>query len=185
MNAFILEKYETHVLTNETIEVHLQYLRSGLDTVQAALPVLRDKIDVLSTTVDAKIEKTNARIEAVGTSLGEKIEKTNARIDALNTSLSEKIEKANEQRAIGDVALGEKMDALNASLSQKIEKANEQRAAGDTALGERVDKLTEKVSKVSDVLAEVQGYQKALFWVLSIAGTFAAVISIARTLNWI
>ena len=156
MNAFILEKYETHVLTNETIEVHLQYLRSGLDTVQAALPVLRDKIDVLSTTVDAKIEKTNARIEAVSTSLGEKIEKTNARIDALNTSLSEKIEKANEQRA-----------------------------AGDTALGERVDKLTEKVSKVSDVLAEVQGYQKALFWVLSIAGTFAAVISIARTLNWI
>jgi uncharacterized phage infection (PIP) family protein YhgE len=149
MNAIIREKCEAHVLTSETIEVHLQYLRSGLDGVQAALPVLRDKIDLLSTTIDSKIEKTNAKIEAL-------YEKTNARIDALNVSLSEKIESANEQRA-----------------------------AGDAALGDRIDKLTEKVSKVSDGLAKVQGYQKALFWVLSIAGTVAAVVSIARTFDWI
>jgi peptidoglycan hydrolase CwlO-like protein len=91
MNAIICEKYEARVLTSETIEVHLQYLRSGLDGVQAALPVLRDKIDLLSAMVDAKIEKTNARIEAVSTSLGEKIEKTNTRIEAVNTSLDAKL----------------------------------------------------------------------------------------------
>ncbi len=44
MNAIIREEYEAPVLTNETIEVHLTYLRSGFDAVQAALPVLRDKI---------------------------------------------------------------------------------------------------------------------------------------------
>lgn len=87
MNAIIREEYEAPVLTNETIEVHLTYLRSGFDAVQAALPVLRDKIDLLSAKVDSKIEalneKTNARIDAVHTSLSEKIEKTNDRIEAV------------------------------------------------------------------------------------------------------
>ena len=160
MNAFIREKYEAHVLTNETIEVHLTYLRSGLDAVQAALPVLRDKIDLLSMTVDSKIEKTNTRIEAFNTSLGEKIE-------AFNTSL------------------GDRIDAFNTSLSQKIENATEQLAASDAALSGRIENLTEKVSNISNVLAGLQGQMKALLWLLSMAGIVASVVSIARTLAWI
>jgi hypothetical protein len=120
MNASIRDKDQAHVLTNEAIEVHLLHLRSGLDGVQAALPVLRDKIDQLSVTVDSKIEKTR--------------------------------------------------DA--------IDKADERRAAGDAALGARIEKLT-------DVVAEVRSYQKALFWVISLAGTGAAVVSIARAFDWI
>ena len=149
MNAIIRKKCEAPVLTNEAIEVHLMYLRSGLDAVQSALPVLRDKIDQLSMTVDSKIEKSTARIEAVNAALSEKIDKTNARIEAINTSLGEKI------------------------------------VAGDTALGQRIDKLDDKVSKLSDDVAEVRGYQKALFWVISIVGTVAAAISIARDFDWI
>lgn len=42
------------MLTNEAIEVHLTYLRTGLDAVQAALPVLRDKIDLLSAKIDSR-----------------------------------------------------------------------------------------------------------------------------------
>jgi len=170
----IHEKYEASVLTNEVIEVHLDYLRAGFDSMQAALPVLRDKIDRLSETVDLKFEKTNARI------------------DALNTSLSEKIDKANEQRAAGDAGLSQKIDkvaeqseARDAVLGAKIDKVGEQSEARDTALGKRIDTLTEKVSKVSDGLAEVQGYQKALFWVISLATIVAAIVSIAHTLDWI
>ena len=51
-------------------------------SMQAALPVLRDKIDQLSARVDSKIEtlaeKTNARIEAVQTALTGQIKDTNA-----------------------------------------------------------------------------------------------------------
>jgi len=92
MNAIIREEYEAPVLTNETIEVHLAYLRSGFDAVQATLPVLRDKIDLLSAKVDSQIEKMDAKIEALN-------EKTNAKID-----------KANEQRAAGDAVLAGKID---------------------------------------------------------------------------
>jgi hypothetical protein len=94
MNAIIRKKCEAPVLTNEAIEVHLTYLRSGLDAVQSALPVLRDKIDQLSVTVETKFEKATARIEAVNTSLSEKI-------DEINITLGEKI-------VAGDTALGQK-----------------------------------------------------------------------------
>jgi hypothetical protein len=178
MNAIIREECEAPVLTNETIEVHLTYLRSGFDAVQAALPVLRDKIDLLSAKVDSKIEKVNAKIDAVSTSLTEQIKEMNARIEAVNGSPGERIDKADEQRAAGDAALSAKIDALNTSLSEKIDKANEQRAAGDAVLGEKIDKLTERV-------LEVQGHQKAVLWVFSISSVATALVSIARTLNWI
>jgi hypothetical protein len=42
MNAIFREKYEAPVLTMEAIEVHLSYLRPGLEAVQAALPVLHE-----------------------------------------------------------------------------------------------------------------------------------------------
>jgi hypothetical protein len=104
------------VLSNETIEVHLTYMRTGLDTVQAALPVLRDKIDLVSAKVDSKMEaleqRTNARIDAVNSSLTDQIKETNGRIDALNTSLTQKIDEANKQRAAGNAALGDKIDKL-------------------------------------------------------------------------
>ena len=92
MNAIIKEEYEAPVLTNEGIEIHLTYLRTGFDAMQAALPVLRDKID-------ARSEKADARFEA----------------------LSAKIDDANKQRAAGDAALGEKIEKVNANLSEKIE----------------------------------------------------------------
>jgi hypothetical protein len=55
-----LKEHEVSVLTNEAIEAHLAYLRSGLGSVHAALPVLRDKIDLLSTKVEALKEKMHA-----------------------------------------------------------------------------------------------------------------------------
>lgn len=112
MNAMLRAMYEAPVLTNEAIEVHLSYLRTGFETMQAAMQALR------------------------------------ARIETVNTSLTEKIDKANEQRAAGDAVLSVKMD-----------------------------RLTEKV-------LEIQGHQKALLWVISLATIIAASVSIARTLNW-
>ncbi|MEJ1966708.1 MAG: hypothetical protein WDO56_36265 [Gammaproteobacteria bacterium] len=104
-------------MTNEAIEVHLNYLRSGFDTMQAALPVLRDKIDQLSAKVDTKIdalsERTSTRIDALNRSLAEQGKETNARIDVLNTSLTEKIDSANKERAAGDAGLGTKIDKLS------------------------------------------------------------------------
>jgi chromosome segregation ATPase len=160
MNAIIREVYEAPVLTNETIEVHLAYLRSSFDAAHAALPVLRDKIDLLSAKVDSQIEKMDAKIETLS-------EKTNTRIDAVDASLSAKIEATNAR-----------IDAVNTSLSAKIDKANEQRAGGDAVLVGKIDKLTEKV-------LEDRGQLKAIVWLLGVSSVFASLASIARTLNWI
>ncbi len=112
MNAIRRKKDEAPVLSSEAIEVHLQYLRSGLDRLEKRFEGL-----------DARFEKVDARFE-----------KVDARFDKV------------------DARFG-KVDA-------------------------RLDTLTHD-------LAEVRGYQKALFWVLSLAGTGAAALSIARTFGWI
>jgi chromosome segregation ATPase len=171
MNAILLESDEADMLTNEAIEVHLQYLRSGLDAIQKALAALQDKIDQLAGNIDAKLQYVHARIDALAAS-------TEHRIDALATSLTGKI---------GALAASteHRIDALAASLTGKIEQADSMRAAGDAALTDRLDKLTDKVSQMADTLAQVHGQQKALLWLLGSSGTIAAAVSIARTLEWI
>jgi hypothetical protein len=102
MHATTREKYEASVMMSDPIEIHLTYLRAGLDEVKAALPLLRDKIDGLSNTLDAKIGKTNDRIDA-----------TNARLEAMGSALSDKIDRVNS-------TLSDKIDAVNSDLSSKI-----------------------------------------------------------------
>ncbi|HVY82128.1 MAG TPA: hypothetical protein VG994_14155 [Steroidobacteraceae bacterium] len=99
------------MLTNEAIEVHLQYLRSGLDAVQKALPALQDKIDQLAANIDAKLQYVHARIDALAAS-------TEHRIDALAASLTGKIEQADSMRAAGDAALTDRLDKLTDKVSQ-------------------------------------------------------------------
>ena len=104
MNAIIREKYEAHVLTYDAIEVHLTYIRSGLDAMQATLPVLRDKIDQLSIRADAKLEKADE-----GRASGD-------------ATLGVKIDKAVEKLAASDAALGVKIDNSTEKLDGKIDK---------------------------------------------------------------
>lgn len=78
MNA-VRKTYEAPAMMSDPVEVHLTYLRAGLDEVKTALPVLRDKID-----------RTHERIEQVNSSLNEKIEKSSA---ALNEKLEKNFDK--------------------------------------------------------------------------------------------
>jgi prefoldin subunit 5 len=105
MNAVIREKYEARVLRNETIEVHLQYLRSGFDAVQAALPVLRDKIDLLSTRVDEKIDMAAQERAAGDAALGAKIDKAVEKLEASDAALGGKIDKLAE--TVTQIAIGQ------------------------------------------------------------------------------
>ena len=57
--------------------------------------------------------------------------------------------------------------------------------SGLDRLEKRSEKTDARLDKLTDDLAEVRGYGKALFWVLSLAGTGAAALSIARSLGWI
>ena len=182
MSAILCEEDEAAVLTNETIEVHLSYLRAGFETVQDALPILRDKIDQLS-------EKVDSKIEALNISLSEKIEKANEqriagdaalgqRIDAVNSSLCQRIETVN-------TSLGQRIDALNTSLGDRIEKANEERIAGDAALGQKIDKLSDRMSQACEDLAQVKGHVNAVLWVFSGSSIIGVAVWIAKTLDWI
>ena len=83
------------MLTNEAIEVHLTYLRSGFDAMQSALPVLRDKIDQLSEKMDEKFAASNAALVAM-------------------------IEKADAGRAAGDAALAEMIRKASDDTNEKL-----------------------------------------------------------------
>jgi Skp family chaperone for outer membrane proteins len=98
MNAIRHEEREKFVLTNEAIEVHLSYLRTGFEAVQTELPKLREKIEAVDEKLSADIKSGDDRLAS--------------RIDALGEKLSRKIDQANTDRAAGDAALGEKIDRL-------------------------------------------------------------------------
>lgn len=49
----------------------------------------------------------------------------------------------------------------------------------------RMETTDARLGRLTDDLAEVRGYQKVLFWGISLAGTAAAALSIARTFGWI
>ncbi len=93
MNAIIREKYEAHVLTYDAIEVHLTYIRSGLDAMQATLPVLRDKIDQLSIRADAKIEKADEGRASGDAALGVKIDNSTEKLDGKIDKLTDVVSK--------------------------------------------------------------------------------------------
>ena len=121
MNAILSEEYEARVLSNDAIEVHLDYLRLGFEQMQAALPVLRDKIDQLSEKMDSKFEaqdkKFTEKFEALESSLS-------ARIEEVNTSLGARIEEVNN-------SLGTRIDAVNTSLGARIEAVNNSHTLSD------------------------------------------------------
>lgn len=143
-------------MTNEAIEVHLNYLRAGFDAMHAALPALRDKIDALN-------EKTNSRIDSLDDKIDALNEKTNSRIDALG----DKVDALNEKTNARIDALDEKLEKSNARLEAKMEQSNE-----------KIDKLTEKV-------LEDRGQLKTIVLLFGLVSVIASLASIARSFGWI
>jgi chromosome segregation ATPase len=197
MNAILREEYEAPVLTIEAIEVHLSYMRPGLDAVQAALPVLRDKIDDLCADLgtridqlaarsDAKFEQLDAKIERLAATTDAKIDRLDAKIDQLAARTDAKIDQlaARTDAKIDQLAAATdaKIDQLAAGTNAKIDEANKDRAAGDSLLAGKIDHLTERV-------LEMQGTQKGLMWFIGSVTVIATVIgvgvSIAHTFGWI
>lgn len=92
MNAIRHPRAEASVLTNEAIEVHLSYLRTGLDAVQTELPILRDKIDALSEKMDSKLLALDQKIESKLAVLDQKMESRFAASDSRTDSKLEALE---------------------------------------------------------------------------------------------
>jgi chromosome segregation ATPase len=107
MNAIRREEREKPVLTNEAIEVHLSYLRTGLEAVQTELPKLREKIETSDEKLCSKIEALEARLS---TDIKSGDERLAARIDDLDEKLSGKIE-----------ALDGKLSARIDSVDKKVD----------------------------------------------------------------
>ena len=101
------------MLTNEAIEVHLTYLRSGFDAMQSALPVLRDKIDQLSEKMDEKFAASNAALVAM-------IEKADAGRAAGDAALADMIQRADDKRAASDATLAEMIRKASDDTNEKL-----------------------------------------------------------------
>jgi phosphoenolpyruvate-protein kinase (PTS system EI component) len=100
MHARLREEYEVPVLTHDAIEVHVSYLRSGVEAIQAELPELRKEIKAGDEALAAKIDRGHKELAAA------------------DAALADKIDRANEARAAGDAALGEKIDKLSARFTE-------------------------------------------------------------------
>ena len=204
MNAILREEYEAPVLTNDAIEVHLNYLRSGFDAMQLAVVGLRDKIDHVSAKLDSKFEQANTERAAGDVSLGTKIDRANADRAAGDTALMGKIDAGDAALLAkidaGDAALLARIDAVNVSLSEKIDQANADRAAGDTALSAKIDalntslsekiekvdaRLDQKIGKLDERLTDVQADVKGQKWFVSSVTIITSGLSIAHTFGWI
>jgi hypothetical protein len=156
MHATIREKHEAPVMMSDPVEIHLTYLRTGLDEVKAALPVLRDKIDGLSSTLDAKIDKTNDRIDRVNSTLSEKI-------DHVNLTLGGRIDR-----------LSEKMDHVNAALGGRLD-----------GLSARVENMNSTLTNGLADVRGVQKAMFWVLGSAGALTALASLAQAARTFNWI
>lgn len=165
MNAIICAKYEEPaVLTIEAIEVHLLYLRSGFDSMQAALRALDEKIN----RANAKIDRVN-EMRAVGDAiLNEKIDRS---VEALNEKIDRSVETLNEKIDRSVETLNEKIDRSVAVLDEKIDGVD--------------NRLTQKIENLTTITLEMRSQLKAVLWVISLAAVISSGISIAKTLEWI
>jgi hypothetical protein len=196
MNALLRDDNEAPVLTLEQIEVHLSYMRPALEAANAALPVLRDKLDALSDKVDSKLDHAN-RDRADGDAvLAAKIDQANkdreagdnmlaAKIDQLSVKLDKKLDQANRDREAGDNMLAAKIDQLSANVDAKIDQANKERAAGDAALAVKLDATNLSVTEIGKAVNAVDTKLKALLWVVGVL--VAGVIfftTVGKAFHW-
>jgi DNA anti-recombination protein RmuC len=167
MNAVFREEYEVPVISNEAIEAQLINLRDSIQDVRASQSVLQaradktnDRMEVINTTLSAKIDAVDAR-------LSDKIDKTNDRIDAVDARLSGKIDKTNDRIEAVRTSLGEKMDAFKGEILARFDKQSEQ----ILALGKGVDWVHISV--------------KVVLAILGLCVSAAVIVNTLRTLRWI
>jgi chromosome segregation ATPase len=164
MNAMVQTRDEPPVLTNEMIEVHLSYLRAGVDAVQAAVPVLRDKIDNLSETVNSKTEALDNKIDSEVKALDRKID---SKAEALDKKIDSKFE-----------VLDKKIDSKVGVLEQKMEARFEK-------VESKIEVVDKKVDKLAEGLAAVQAQMKVLLWVFSSGTVIGVSVWVWKALQWI
>jgi chromosome segregation ATPase len=114
MNAILHEECEATVLTHEAIEVHLSYLRSGLEAVQADLPELRKEVkaldDKLSGKFEALDEKFTGKFEALDEKFTGKFETLDEKFTGKFETLADRLMKVQASQEglkwfIGSLAL--------------------------------------------------------------------------------
>jgi chromosome segregation ATPase len=94
MNAILHEECEATVLTYEAIEVHLSYLRSGLEAVQADLPELRKEVKALDDKLSGKFEALDEKFTGKFEALDEKF---TGKFEALDEKFTGKFETLDEK----------------------------------------------------------------------------------------
>jgi uncharacterized phage infection (PIP) family protein YhgE len=211
MNAILHEDYEAPVLTLEAIEVHLSYMRPGLAAVEAALPVLRDKIDELSARMDSKIDQANRDRAAGDTALSEKIDQLSAKVDErieqLSTKFDTKFDQLSTEVDAKIAKVDTKIDQLSTEVDAKIAKVDTKIDQLSTKVDTKIDQLSTnvdakidqankdraagdatlaaKIDTLTERVLEMQGNLKGLIWFISGVTLIASGVSIAHTLGWI
>jgi chromosome segregation ATPase len=181
MNAVMREPYEAPVITNETIEANISFIRSTVDDVKAEMKglqtdnrSLRDKIDTVRSELILRIDQVRTeltdRIEQVRTELIE-------RIDQVRTELGARIDQ-----------LGARLDGRIDQLEARIERVSAEQKAGDEKLGAKIDLLAEKLGETNVVVAKVATMQKIMLWLIgggvSLVGLIEGVIRLGEKFHW-
>ena len=171
-------------MTNEAIEVHLTYLRPRFDAMQAALPVLRDKIDQLSEKMDKKFAASNAALVAM-------IEKADERRAAGRHPMKSTDDRfalkehgasgpSNEVIQVQLRALRKRVDLLCAQMHSNIDNTNTRLEAVKKPLLERIEKTNEGVRE--NAFAKPAECLRVPLWVFYL---FSTLYMLLLATSWI
>ncbi|HVX90645.1 MAG TPA: hypothetical protein VHC20_03335 [Candidatus Paceibacterota bacterium] len=180
MNA-VIEAFEVPV-SNDEIKAEIRELRADNKK-------LNEKIDVVAGTliaaqialhdkVDEGFRAADAKIDALRNKMDEGFRAADTKIDALRNRMDEGFRAA-------DTKLEQKCTGLSAAQAALRDKMDEGFRAANAKIDAVDTKLGEKLTTLSNDVADMRGLQKAMLWVIGGLGSLAMLlITAGKALHW-
>ena len=163
MNAVIREKYEAPVASEETIEAHLGYMRTGLDEVRKDVRELRAGNGLLREKIDQVRETLGSKIDQVRTALETKLDQFRDGLETKISGLDAKIDQAREGLEAKIDSLDAKLEAKISGLDTNVDQVREGLEAKIGGLDTKVDQVREGLeAKIDSLDAKLEAKTGAL-----------------------
>jgi chromosome segregation ATPase len=163
-NAVAAEPDDVPVISNEVLEANVVFIRETIARLESESKAAVVRVDEQFREVRQDIRE----FRADNKTLREKIDATqaslSAKIDGNCSSLDQKI-------SVTHASLSAKIDGIHSSLDKKIDiQGSELRA---------------DMKEIRGDISDLKAMQKAIAWFVGSVAIVAALVNIAKTLNWI
>jgi len=170
-NALAVEPDEVPVISNELLEANVAAIRIDLTDLKADVRAMAAKAESEVKTAIAGIGDQFREVRQDIRELRADNRTLRDKIDENHSSLDKKIDTKLSELCAENKTLRDKIDTTHLSLDRKIDN--------------KFDELSGDMKKMLASIANLNAMQKAILWVLGSVSILAAVVTIAKTLQWI